>query len=112
MRGMKETPLQQKIKAHLEKEYGCAVFKHHGSSYSELGVADLIGVMPIELTEGEMIGRAIAIEVKVPGAKTSKQRQITQARFLAKWKKAGAITGICTSIEDVDALLENIHNSH
>lgn len=57
------------------------------------GHADIGGVLPG--------GRAFYLEVKRPGEKPTPK----QAKFLARMAKAGALTGVVTSVADVADLL-------
>ncbi len=47
-------------------------------------------------------GRALKLEVKVPGGKPTP----LQAKRLDDWSRAGAITGVVTSVDDVRALVD------
>jgi hypothetical protein len=76
---------------YLNQQPKCYVIKTHGSMYSA-GQPDLLGCYQ---------GRTLALEVKRPGGKPTK----LQAAILKKWGAAGAITGVVTSVEEVEKLL-------
>lgn len=61
------------------------------------GHSDLYGVLP-------NTGRVIYIEVKVKPNKPSRE----QLNFIEAMKKQGAIAGVCYSVDDVEALLNDI----
>lgn len=93
---MKESVIVKKIRDHLKKKYGAECFKHHGGPFAESGVSDLVCSMP-------SFGRALFIEVKVPGK--IKNTTVLQTAFLSRMAKTGAVAGVVASIEDVDKLL-------
>lgn len=66
--------------------------KMHGSVFQDVGTPDLLGVHR---------GTAFAFEVKRVGGKATKAQTV----MLARWRAAGAITGVVHSIEDVQRLL-------
>ena len=76
----------------LNAQPGCYAVKTHGSIYSA-GQPDLLGSYQ---------GRALALEVKRPGRRPTR----LQAAVLKKWRAAGAIAAVVTSVEDVRELLE------
>lgn len=86
-----EKAIVNAIKSYLDKLPGCYVIKTYGSVYSA-GQPDLLGCYQ---------GRTLALEVKRPGGKPTK----LQAALLKKWGAAGAITGVVTSVEEVEELL-------
>ena len=90
----------RKIKQHLLTKYKAPCFKHHGSLYSEVGVADIIGCLPFQG------GRMIALEVKTPKGKAT----LAQLNWIYKYKCAGAIAGVVRSIKDVDELIGNSYS--
>ncbi len=92
---MKEAVIVKKIRDHLKNKYGAECFKVHGGPFSEAGVSDLVCSLPP--------GRALFIEVKVPGKLSTVTR--LQTEFLNRMARTGAITGVATSVEDVDKLL-------
>ena len=59
------------------------------------GWPDIIGVFR---------GRALALEVKRPGGKATKLQLAT----LDKWKAAGALAGVVTSIEEARRIIEEV----
>lgn len=90
---MLERDVVKKIKDHLTKRYGATCHKHHGSAFSETGVSDLFGTLPF--------GRAIYLEVKVPGKKATQWQTI----WLEEERKRGAIAEVVCSVDEVDRLL-------
>lgn len=92
---MSESTLVRQIKKHLETKYHAPSFKTHGGPYSELGVSDIIGCLPMQK------GRMIALEVKTSKGKAS----VIQLAWIYKYKCAGAIAGVVRSIKDVDELI-------
>lgn len=87
-----EARLQRKIQAALNALPDTFVFKHHGGPYSYVGASDLMGCSA---------GRAVFLEVKVPGGKAT----AAQERFLARMARCGAMTGVVTSVDEAKALL-------
>lgn len=64
------------------------------------GASDYIGWTPVEITPamvGKTLGVFTGIEVKVPGAKTDKDRQEKQDNFLSQVRSAGGIAVKATS---------------
>ncbi|HNA25189.1 MAG TPA: hypothetical protein PLI01_00510 [Nitrospira sp.] len=82
-----------KLKKHLKETYGASCHKYHGGPFGEAGHADLFGTLPG--------GRAFYFEAKVPG-NTPTQAQLL---FLEKEAALGAVTGVVTSVQDVDKYL-------
>lgn len=93
-----ESKIRTEIKKYVEEKYGARCFVHHGSVFSERGVADLICV----LGSG---GRALYMEVKRRG----ETARPDQAAWLLRYEKLGAITGVVTCTQDVDKLLDTYH---
>lgn len=62
------------------------------SDVHTIGRVDIVGCVQ---------GRALALEVKVPGGEPTPR----QARELACWRAAGALTGCVHSVEETRALL-------
>jgi len=93
---MHERDIVKKIREHLISKYGATCHKHHGGPYSERGVADLFGTFPG--------GRAYFFEVKVPGKKAT----LWQIKWLEEEHKRGAVTGVVTSVEEVETILSTI----
>ena len=63
------------------------------------GFSDLFGFRKSD-------GKAVFIEVKAPAGKPSKQ----QKKFLASMQNAGAIAGICRSVEEAEKLIQGGEN--
>jgi hypothetical protein len=93
---MLERDIVKKIRQHLLLKYNTPCFKTHGGPMSEAGVSDLnCSFAPS--------GRMLCLEVKQPG----KHPTELQKAWLEKYKKAGAIAGVVTSVEDVEKLLDS-----
>lgn len=81
----KESGLQRRIRAALEKEVGGFWFKVHGGPFQVAGIPDLLGCVD---------GYYVSVEVKVPGSgKTSDIQDAT----IDKIKAAGGIALVATS---------------
>lgn len=74
------------------RERGAKVIKTHGGPFTPTGTPDLIGCVN---------GRAFVLEVKRPG---QRPRRI-QEYELEQWRKAGAIAGVVTSVEEALAVV-------
>lgn len=88
---MTETPVVRKIKDWLNANGG-KVIKIRGDGLQEIGTPDLVGAWR---------GRCVAFEVKYG---KNKAEPIQEYR-LEQWNKAGAITGVVRSVDDVVAIL-------
>ncbi len=66
---------------------GAMVIKIHGDLYIPGGTPDLIGCVS---------GRCFVLEVKRPGEKP----RALQVQQLEKWRKAGAVAGVATSVKE------------
>lgn len=88
---MSEAALVTRILAAL-RACGAKAIKIHGGVYMEAGTPDVIGAH---------MGRAFAIEVKLPG----KKPEPIQHKRLAEWAAAGAISGWATSVDEALALV-------
>lgn len=90
-------PLEKTIVASimrwLKKQPDCHAEKRHGGMYGSAGRPDITGCVE---------GRRFEIEVKRPSGKTTKLQEIE----LAKWKQAGAITGVARSLSDAKEIFE------
>jgi Holliday junction resolvase len=91
----RESTVVNNIIKYLKGLPQCYVFKTHGNAFQQ-GQPDVLGVYQ---------GRALAIEVKRPGGKYGVTK--LQAATLAKWKAAGAITGVARSVEDVQKIFSD-----
>jgi hypothetical protein len=88
-----EARLVRQLVAHLSARPDARARKVHGSPYGAAGEPDL---------DACVAGRAVKVEVKRPGGKaTALQRHV-----LDEWARAGAVTGVVTSVADLDALLD------
>ena len=65
---------------------GAMVIKIHGDPYMPGGTPDLIGCAS---------GRCFVLEVKRPG-----EKRALQVQQLEKWRKAGAVVGVVTSVRE------------
>lgn len=86
----KKDPTEAEIVKEMCKElrkYGAACSKIHGDKYQERGVPDILGCYK---------GFMFAIEAKRPGKE--KNLSAYQRLQLKRYKKAGARTGIATTI--------------
>lgn len=93
-----ETKLQNKILAALSHN-GCVARNHTvGQFYTKYGGVVNVGHHGESDIMGHRIsdGRAIYIEVKLPGEKPRPD----QVAFLRAMKESGAIAGWCTSVEE------------
>jgi len=90
----KETSITEKILSYINSLEGGVAEKVQGTAFSS-GKADINGCYK---------GRALRIEVKTPdhGNKASKKQVIN----LMRWEKAGALTIIAYSLEDVILAME------
>lgn len=89
-----ESTIQAKVIKYLNSLPNCIAENVSGNSHQS-GRPDINGCIN---------GRCFRIELKSPdhgNVATKKQKH-----NLKKWKKAGAITGVCYSLEEVKELLE------
>jgi hypothetical protein len=89
----REASIVQAILRYLNALPECVAEKEHGSPYAHVGKADITGCLK---------GRTLKLEAKRPGEKATP----IQLAYLAKWAKAGAITGVVTSVGEVKELME------
>lgn len=89
---MLESKIRTVIKKHIEQKYGGVCFVHHGSPYSERGVADLICCID---------GKFVAVEVKQPGKKPRPDQEAWLKRYVNK----GARCCVASTTQDVDNML-------
>lgn len=93
MQTARETSITERIVAAIKKRYpGAQVRKRHGTVMGVAGDPDLYGCIR---------GRHFEIEVKRPGEEPTK----IQAKRIADWNAAGAITAWVTSAEDAITFL-------
>ena len=90
---MVESTLQSKILQYLNSLPDCIAENVSGNA-KQSGRADINGCYK---------GHCFKIELKSPdtGYKATKQ----QLLYLRRWKRAGALVGVCESIEDVKEVL-------
>lgn len=91
---MREKNIENKIKSYL-KSKGAYCIKYHGNQFSQVGVADLLVCYK---------GRFLAIEIKNETGKTS---PLQEANILMV-KRAGGISFVARSVEDVERIIEDI----
>ena len=91
---MREKNIENKIKTYL-KGKGAYHVKYFGNSFSQVGVPDLLACYK---------GRFIGIEVKNETGKTSPLQDYN----LASIKRAGGISLVARSVEDVSKVLDEI----
>ena len=91
---MREKNIENKIKAYL-KGKGAYYVKYFGNSFSQVGVPDILACYK---------GRFIGIEVKNETGKTSPLQDYN----LASIKRAGGISLVARSVEDVSKVLDEI----
>lgn len=87
-----ETAITKRIVTKL-KARGIFSLKLHGSVYGRRGMPDLLVIV---------CGRAIFLEVKVPGVAPTR----LQEHRIAECRAAGAVAEVVTSWEDVEHVLE------
>ena len=88
-------PRESSIVASIMRELrrrGAMVIKIHGDPYTLGGTPDLIGCVS---------GRCFVLEVKRPGEKP----RALQVQQLEKWRKAGAVVGVVTSVKEAVRLV-------
>jgi hypothetical protein len=90
-----ESAVVARIMAALKKYPGIIVRKRHGTAMGVAGDPDLYGTIN---------GRHFEIEVKRPNDPSSRLTEL-QARRLAEWQQAGAITGVARSVDDALRIL-------
>ena len=93
---MAETSLQNAVLSYLNSIPGCMAENVSGNA-SQSGRSDINACYK---------GHCLKLELKDPttGYKPSQQ----QLLYLKKWKKAGAVTAVCYSLDDVKHLLRKI----
>ena len=82
----RESSIATSIMRELRRR-GAMVIKIHGDPYMPGGTPDLIGCAS---------GRCFVLEVKRPGEKP----RALQVQQLEKWRKAGAVVGVVTSVRE------------
>lgn len=73
--------------------------KVHGGPHQQAGEPDVDACVE---------GRAVKVEVKVPGAKPS----AAQIGALRRWERSGALVGWVTSLRELEALLARVGDPH
>lgn len=92
--GQRETEITRAIR-HCLDVLGIEHWKNFGGPLSKKGVADILGIMP-KTFDGQA-GKFLAIEVKTPRGRLSKQ----QADFLNMIARNDGIAMVATSVDDV-----------
>lgn len=95
---MREGDLQTKVLKYLNSLSKCMAENVRGTA-SQSGRADINACYK---------GRCIKIELKLNEESYSATKQ--QKLYLKRWKAAGAIVGVCYTLEDVKKLLEDVDN--
>lgn len=95
---MREAALQSKVLEYLNSLPGCVAENVSGNAHQS-GRADINGCYK---------GRCFKIELKSPD--TGYKPSLKQLRYLKRWEQAGAVCGVCYSVEEVKDLLEGIEN--
>ena len=88
-----ESSIVNRILKWLTKQPNCYAEKTHGGRWGRAGKPDITGCIK---------GRRFELEVKRPGAKPTK----LQLEALKKWKEAGAIAEVVTSVEEIKTILK------
>jgi len=88
---MREQDIHRKIKAYLKSE-GWAVWKNHGSAYSESGLPDLMALRD---------GIFLAVEVKRPGYPPT----ALQSLWLRRIEEHGGIGFVADSVRECEVQL-------
>jgi len=91
---MKEKNIENQIKTYL-KQKGAYVVKYFGTTYTQAGTPDLLICYK---------GKFIALEVKNETNKTSSLQDI----HLQQIKKAGGISAVVRSLEEVKLIIDTI----
>lgn len=91
-----ETRLTKKLRERLAQVPGARFVKVHVDPYQKAGEPDLHGCVD---------GRAVFIEVKVPGAPARTRPTPLQKVALDAWACAGAHVAVVCSVAELDALL-------
>lgn len=91
---MREKTIENKIKKYL-RDKGAYCVKYHGNQFSQVGVADLLVCYK---------GRFLAIEIKNETGKTSPLQDVN----IEQVKRAGGISFVARSVEDVSKVIDNI----
>lgn len=92
---MKETDITAKCLKHLNAQSRCVARKQHASQYGNVGEPDIDGCWD---------GRALKIEVKMPGKKPTP----LQMAAMRRWERAGALAGWVTSLDEMLELLDHV----
>ena len=88
-----ERAIVKAILAYLNGLPGCLARKRWGGGMGVAGDPDI---------DACIRGRSLQLEVKRPGEKPTP----LQLQRLEEWRKAGAITGVVTSVDETRAVLE------
>lgn len=117
-----ETPIMQLIRLRIGGLKGVRLFRNSVGALADRfgkwieyglgkGTSDLIGWKSVRVTQG-MVGKNIAvfvaIEVKVPGSRTNKERMAQQENFLMAVHAAGGIAGLAYSVADAERIINDL----
>jgi len=89
---MSEKSIVNSILKYLNSLPQCRAEKTWGGGYGNAGKPDITGCLN---------GRRFELEVKMPGKKPTKLQEVV----LEQWRKAGAITGVVHSVDEVREIL-------
>lgn len=102
----KESEISARIRLHLTEKFPGIITWRNSLGFDERtkvyyglgnpGGSDLIGIYR---------GRFLAIEVKVPGARTEAKRLLCQDNFIRVIKESGGIAGFAHSPEEAEAVI-------
>ena len=96
---LKKPLMEKEITAailHLLREHGAFCFKHWSGPMSRKGVSDILGVLPT--------GQMIAVEVKRPGGRPTKEQII----FIEDIRRCGGLAFVADSVDIVRTELQGL----
>lgn len=92
---MKESELQKQILFILNSDPKCKAVAVTVGPFGRKGEPDIMGSYG---------GRMFVIEVKLPGKELTK----IQEKRIVEWKQAGALAGVCNSLESVRMFIDHL----
>lgn len=102
----RETEVMNRIRIHLtEKFQGIVLWRNNLGFDSKTKVYYGIGNPGGSDLIGMWRGKFVAIEVKVPGAYTEKERLANQTNFIRVIKEGGGLAGFAHSPEEAEAII-------
>lgn len=102
-----ETPLSQQIRLEAGR-LGAVLFRNLVGKFKTAQGAWVVcglGIGSSDLIGWAADGRFLAIEVKVPGARTEQNRLSAQLNFIDAVKRAGGRAGFARSLEEARAII-------